>query len=87
MWRGSREHLLANPRKGAQDGNDDEDVCDDAGGNHRRGLDGVVPYDVDNLEYQPPEGPVSSTFLIRRGGAVLRSTRQCASGMDTANVL
>ena len=43
MSTGGLGHPLANPRKGTQDGDDNEDVCDYPGRDDGPVLDGVVP--------------------------------------------
>jgi hypothetical protein len=53
------KHLLPNPWKGAQGGNDHKDVCDQASSNHSRALNGAIPYDTNNLEHEPAEDYVS----------------------------
>jgi hypothetical protein len=44
---------VANPREGAQDGNDDEDVGDNAAHQDSRMLHSAMPNDIDNLKDQP----------------------------------
>lgn len=47
----ARRYLLANPREGANDGDHDEHVRDDAAGNHGRMLYRSVSDDFDDLVY------------------------------------
>jgi hypothetical protein len=49
-----RADSLANPRKSADDGDDDEHVGDDARRNYRGVLDRVVAKNVDDIEDEPP---------------------------------
>jgi hypothetical protein len=44
---------VSDPREGAQDGNDNEDVGDDATNENSRVLHSAIPNDIDDLEDQP----------------------------------
>jgi hypothetical protein len=52
-------NLLSNPRKSAQDRNDDEDIRNDTADNDSRMLDGAIPDDIHDLVDQPSTGLIS----------------------------
>ena len=43
-------NLLANPREGAQDRNNDEDASNNTSDNYSTMLNSAMPYNVDDLE-------------------------------------
>lgn len=73
------------PGEGTQNRNDDEDVGDDATGEHRWVLDGTIPNYVDDLVDQPSIQGQKNILVSER--IFLRSTRECAAGMNTPYML
>lgn len=49
----ANHHLLAHPRQGTENRNDDEEICDDTTCDHSRMLDRPVSYYVDDLVDKP----------------------------------
>jgi hypothetical protein len=60
LGKGVSLDVLANPREGTQDRNDDENIGDDAANNHSRVLYRPIPYNVNDLEHEPPRDHVSA---------------------------